>query len=146
MDNSKVVQVWTIPKYSKQEQERRKYDREEKKRQEEAEKRRQKYLLEKKRQTDRRTPSPMRQKEERRRFHLKRKSGLNWGQPKVRAIALKEADLNHLPSKVIRRAQVDGKGEEIRAEVARRREGRKEAGVRAELYFQEYKKIRDEFI
>ena len=146
MDNSNVVHVWTIPKYSKKEQERREYDQEEKKRQEEAEKRRQKFLLDKKRQMDRRTPSPIRQKEERRIFHLKRKSGLNWGQPKVRAIALKEADLNHLPSKVIRSAQVDGKGEEIRAEVARRREGRKEAGVRAELYFQKYKKIREGLI
>ena len=143
MDNSKVVQVWTIPKYSKKEQERRKYDQEEKKRQEEAEKRRQKYLLEKKRQTDRRTPSPIRRREERRRFHLKRKSGLHWGLPKVRAIALKEADLNHLSSKMIRRAHMDGKGEEIRKEVARRREGRKEAGVRAELYFEEYKKMRE---
>ena len=146
MDNSKELQPCTIPKYSKQEQERRKYDREEKKRQEEAEKRRQKYLLEKKRQTDRRTPSPIRRREERRRFHLKRKSGLNWGLPKVRAIALKEADLNPLPSKVIKRAHMDGKGKEIRKEVARRREGRKEAGLRAEKYFEEYKKIREGFI
>ena len=140
MDNIK------IPKYSKKEQKKREDDQEEKKRKEEAEKRRQKYLLDRKRGKERRTPSPIRQNEERRRFHLKRKSGLYWGLPKVRAIALKEADLNPLPSKVIKRAHMDGKGEEIRKEVARRREGRKEAGVRAEKYFEEYKKIRDGFI
>ena len=116
-----------IPKHSNKEQKEREDEQEKKKRKEEAEKR---YLQDIKKQSA-----------ERQRLHLKKKSAINWGQAKVRAMAMKKADLNPLPSQMIRRTEMVGKGEMARMEVRRRREGRKETGRKGELYFQQYKTI-----
>ena len=137
MQNNEMMD-FKIPKYSEKERKEREDEREKKKRKEEAE---EKYLQDKKRRNEKRNRRLMRQWEERERRHLRRKSAINWGQAKVRAMAMKEADLNPLPSKVIRRAEMDGKGEEARKEVRRRREGRREAGLRGEQYFKHYRTI-----